>query len=120
MTTGHREHEPDYGYLSYQHHIVLNLEEVNRLVRTVTEELGTCGLTTPFLFSSLTIDIISARVCRLIQAFLHICVLCPCARRGIYVARRVLSHSGGDDRERPPVPPYLVDELHVFNAGQMG
>ena len=76
MTTRHREHEPDYGYLSYQHHIVLNLEEVNHLVRTVTEELGTCELT-PFLFSSLTINIISAHVCHLIQAFLHTCVLYP-------------------------------------------
>ncbi len=76
-TTGHREHEQDYGYLFYQHHVVLGLEEVNRLVRTVTEELGTRGLTTPFLFSSLAIDIISARVRRLIQAFLRTCVSYP-------------------------------------------
>jgi hypothetical protein len=75
--TGHREREQDYGYLSYQHHVVLGLDEVNRLVRTVTEELGTRGLTTPFLFSSLAIDINSARVRRLIQAFLHTCVSFP-------------------------------------------
>jgi len=54
--------------------------EVNRLIRTVTEELGTRGLTTPFLFSSLgtvLIDIISARVRRIIQAFLRTCVSYP-------------------------------------------
>jgi hypothetical protein len=75
--TGHREREQDYGYLSYQHHVVLGLDEVNRLVRTVTDELGTRGLTTPFLFSSLAIDINSARVRRLIQAFLHTCFPFP-------------------------------------------
>ena len=74
---GHREREQDYGYLSYQHHVVLGLDEVNRLVRTVTDELGTRGLTTPFLFSSLAIDINSARVRRLIQAFLRTCVSYP-------------------------------------------
>ncbi len=36
------------------------------------------------------------------------------------MVQRVPSHSRGDDREQPPVPLYLVDELHVFNAGQMG
>jgi Meiotically up-regulated protein Msb1/Mug8 domain len=75
--TGHHEREQDYGYLSYQHHVVLGLDEVNRLVRTVTDELGTRGLTTPFLFSSLAIDINSARVRRLIQAFLRTCVSFP-------------------------------------------
>ena len=44
----HRERE--YGYLSYYHHVVLGLEEVESLVHTVTEELRTGGLTTPFLF----------------------------------------------------------------------
>jgi len=73
--TGHRERE--YGHLSYHHHVVLSLDEVNRLVRTVTEELGTRGLTTPFLFSSLAIDTNSARVRRLIQAFLCTCVSFP-------------------------------------------
>ena len=43
----------DYGYLSYERHVVLGLDEVDRLVRIVTDELGTRGLTTPFLFSSL-------------------------------------------------------------------
>ncbi len=58
--------------------------EVNRLIRTVTEELGTRGLTTPFLFSSLgtvLIDIISARVRRLIEVFLCTCVSYSTLRR---------------------------------------
>lgn len=75
--TGHREREQDYGYLSYQHNVVLGLEEVNRLVRTLTDELGTRGLTTPFLFSSLALDISSSRVRRLIQSFLRTCVSFP-------------------------------------------
>ncbi|KAH9059688.1 hypothetical protein EDB87DRAFT_1675041 [Lactarius vividus] len=54
---GPREREQDYGYLSYHRHVVLGLEEVDRLVRIVTEELRTRGLTTPFLFSSLALDI---------------------------------------------------------------
>ncbi|KAF8258940.1 hypothetical protein EI94DRAFT_1066976 [Lactarius quietus] len=74
---GAREREQDYGYLSYQRHIVLGLDEVDRLVRTVTDELGTRGLTTPFLFSSLALDVNSSGVRRLIQAFLRTCVSFP-------------------------------------------
>jgi hypothetical protein len=38
------------GYFTYQHYVVLGLDEVNRLIRTLTDELGACGLTTqPFL-----------------------------------------------------------------------
>jgi len=62
---------------SYLHHVVLGLEEVDRLVHTVTEELGTRGLTTSFLFSSLALDVNSSRVLRLIQAFLRTYVLSP-------------------------------------------
>jgi Domain of unknown function (DUF1708) len=56
---------------------VLGLDEVNRLVRTVTEELGTRGLTTPFLFSTLALDVNSSGVRRLVQAFLRTCVSFP-------------------------------------------
>jgi len=49
----------------------------DRLVHTVTEELGTCGLATLFLFSCLALAINSSRVRRLIQAFLCTCVLFP-------------------------------------------
>jgi len=75
--TGHCQWEQEYGCLSYFHHIVLGPDEVNHLVHTVTKELGTCSLTTPFLFSSLSLDIDASRVCCLIQAFLHTCVLFP-------------------------------------------
>ncbi len=74
---GHRHREQEYGYLSYYHHIVLGLEEVDSLVHTVTEELSTRGLTTPFLFSSLALDVNSSGVRRLIQAFLRTCVPFP-------------------------------------------
>ncbi|KAH9059462.1 hypothetical protein EDB83DRAFT_2387941 [Lactarius deliciosus] len=74
---GPREREQDYGYLSYHRHVVLGLEEVDRLVRIVTEELRTRGLTTPFLFSNLALDVNSSGVRRLIQAFLRTCVAFP-------------------------------------------
>jgi hypothetical protein len=77
---GYRHRDQEYGYLSYYHHVVLGLEEVHRLVHTVTEELGTRGLTTPFLFSSLALDVKFSGVRRLIQAFLRTCIL-SCPRR---------------------------------------
>ena len=77
MNTAPRDREQDYGYLSYRRHVVLGLDEVDRLVRTVTDELGTRGLTTPFLFSSLALDITSSGVRRLIEAFLRTCVAFP-------------------------------------------
>lgn len=63
----------DYGYLSYQRHVVLGLEEVARLIDVLGNELGTRGLTTPFIFSSLAMDISSSAVKRLIDAFLITC-----------------------------------------------
>ena len=37
-------------YFTYQHYVVLGFDEVNRLIRTLTDELGACGFTTqPFL-----------------------------------------------------------------------
>ena len=75
--TGHPQREQEYSYLSYFHHVVLGLDEVNCLVHTVTEELSTRGLTTAFLFSSHALDINSSRVRRLIQAFLCTCVSFP-------------------------------------------
>ena len=77
IITGLRDREQDYGYLSYERHVVLGLDEVDRLVRTVTGELGSRGLTTPFLFSSLALDVNSSGVRRLIQAFLRTCVSFP-------------------------------------------
>ena len=75
--TGHPQREQEYGYLSYFHHVVLGLDEVDCLVHTVTEELGTRGLTTAFLFSSHALDVNSSGVRRLIQAFLCTCVSFP-------------------------------------------
>ena len=63
----------DYGYLSYSRHVVLGLEEVARLVDVVGDELGTRGLTTPFIFSTLALDVSSSSVKRLIQTFLKTC-----------------------------------------------
>ncbi|RDX50699.1 hypothetical protein OH76DRAFT_436054 [Lentinus brumalis] len=63
----------DYGYLSYGRHVVLGLEEVARLVDVVGDELGTRGLTIPFIFSTLALDVSSSAVKRLIQTFLKTC-----------------------------------------------
>jgi len=75
--TGHHQREQECGCLLYLHHVVLGLDEVDCLFHTATLEPGTCGLTTPFLFSSLALDINSSGVCCLIQAFLRTCVSFP-------------------------------------------
>jgi hypothetical protein len=64
----------DYGYLSYKRHVILGLEQVARLVGVVTEELGSRGLTTPFIFSALALDVSAPAVNRLIESFLQTCV----------------------------------------------
>lgn len=63
----------DYGYLSYGRHVVLGLEELTRLVDVVGDELGTRGLTTPFIFSTLGLDVSASAVKRLIQSFVRTC-----------------------------------------------
>ncbi|KZT20496.1 hypothetical protein NEOLEDRAFT_1182461 [Neolentinus lepideus HHB14362 ss-1] len=68
-----RPKEHDYGYLSYQRHVVLGLEQVARLVEVVAAELGTRGLTTPFIFSTLALDISFNSIKSLIRAFLRTC-----------------------------------------------
>jgi len=66
--------EQGYGYLSYERHVVLGLEQVTRLVEVVTAELSSRGgLTTPFIFTSLAIDISTPAIKRLIQTFLSTC-----------------------------------------------
>lgn len=72
-----RERDHDYGYLSYQRHVILGLEETDRLVKAIADELGTRGLTTPFIFSSLALDINTPGVRRLIQAFIRTCSPSP-------------------------------------------
>ena len=70
-------HEPlkqtDYGYLSFERHVILGLEQVARLVDVVADEIGTRGLTTPFIFSTLAMDISAPAIKRLITAFLRTC-----------------------------------------------
>ncbi|KZT03110.1 uncharacterized protein LAESUDRAFT_660514 [Laetiporus sulphureus 93-53] len=63
----------DYGYLSYGRHVVLGLEQMARLVDVVGNELGQRGLTTPFIFSTLALDVSSNAVKRLIKTFLRTC-----------------------------------------------
>ncbi|KAG6841180.1 hypothetical protein C0991_001106 [Blastosporella zonata] len=66
--------EHDYGYLAYQRHVVLGLEQVARLVIVLSDELGTRGgITTPFIFSTTALDISSSAIKRLIQAFIETC-----------------------------------------------
>ena len=49
--TGPCQQEQEYGYLSYLHHVVLGLDEIDRLVHTITE-FGTHGRTTLSFLSS--------------------------------------------------------------------
>ncbi len=63
----------DYGYLSFRRNVVLGLDEVARLVDVVGNELGTRGLTTPFIFSSLALDVSATAVKKLVDAFLVTC-----------------------------------------------
>jgi hypothetical protein len=76
---GHRHREQEYGYFSYYHHIVLGLEEVDSLVHTTPSQKSSAhvGSPTPFLFSSLALDVNSSGVRRLIQTFLRTCVPFP-------------------------------------------
>jgi hypothetical protein len=88
---GSQEHKQNYGYLSYQQHVVLGLNEVDCLVHTVTEELDTThGFTTLFLFSSLALNV------KLLQCSLphpklplHLGIV-PCTRRRRDLAQRGL------------------------------
>lgn len=65
----------DYGYLSHKRHVVLGLEEISRLVDVTAQEICTRGLTTPFIFSALALDVSAPATTRLIEAFLHTCNL---------------------------------------------
>ncbi|KAG2148912.1 hypothetical protein DEU56DRAFT_971088 [Suillus clintonianus] len=69
----HEQQEHDYGYLSYQRHVILGLDEVARIVDVVASELGTRALTTPFIFSTLALDVTASSVKRLVRAFLETC-----------------------------------------------
>ncbi|KAI6144186.1 hypothetical protein BKA82DRAFT_4175223 [Pisolithus tinctorius] len=63
----------EYGYLSFECHVVLGINELERLVEVVSDELATRYLTTPFIFSALALDISSSAINQLISAFLDTC-----------------------------------------------
>ncbi len=64
----------DYGHLSSERHVVLGLDQLERLVEVVSEELETRGgITTPFIFSNTALDISSSAIKRLIRTFLNTC-----------------------------------------------
>jgi hypothetical protein len=62
-----------YGYLSFDTHVTLGLEDVDRLVRVLTYELDQRGFATPFLFSTLSLEINAHTVQRLPRSFLATC-----------------------------------------------
>jgi hypothetical protein len=65
---------PSYGYLAYKRHVVLGLEQLTCLIVILTHELTTRGgIATPFIFSSLALDISPTAIKRLIQACLATC-----------------------------------------------
>ncbi|KAI6111844.1 hypothetical protein EDD16DRAFT_1710186 [Pisolithus croceorrhizus] len=62
-----------YGYLSFERHVVLGINELAMLVEVVVDELASRFLTTPFIFSALALDISSSTINQLISAFLDTC-----------------------------------------------
>ena len=68
-----REITQDYGYLSYKRHTVLGLEEISRVVDVASHEICTRGLTTPFIFSTLALDVSTPATTRLIESFIQAC-----------------------------------------------
>ena len=69
------KHRPnDYGFLSYERHVVLTPEQLARLVQVVVEELSSRGgITTPFIFSTTALDVSYSSIRRLLRAFLDTC-----------------------------------------------
>jgi len=73
-STPEHSKQHDYGYLSYERHVVLGIEQVERLVEVISDELETRGgVTTPFIFSTTGLDISSSAIKRLIRTFLNTC-----------------------------------------------
>lgn len=70
----HAQPQHDYGYLSYERHVVLGLDELERLLDVVADELETRGgITTPFVFSNTALDISPSGIKRLVHSFLNTC-----------------------------------------------
>lgn len=67
--------EEGHGYLSHRRTTILSPDHLARLTEVVCEELGSRGgLTTPFIFSSLSVDLSLSRIKRLIDKFLDTCL----------------------------------------------
>ncbi|THG95643.1 hypothetical protein EW145_g7920, partial [Phellinidium pouzarii] len=66
------QQEQEYSYMGHNSLTVLSVEDVQRLVEVVTEELSQRGLTIPFLFSNTALDLSAHAVRRLIDAFLRV------------------------------------------------
>ncbi|KAG8686107.1 hypothetical protein FRC08_012743, partial [Ceratobasidium sp. 394] len=62
-----------YGYLHTEKDVILSLEDVQRLLQVLGEELTLRGLSTPLLFSTQALDVSAPRVRNLIRAFLGTC-----------------------------------------------
>ncbi|TFK24469.1 hypothetical protein FA15DRAFT_655895 [Coprinopsis marcescibilis] len=72
--TADQSKQLDYGYLCNERHVVLGIEQLERLVEVVAEELETRGgITTPFIFSNTALDISASGVRRLIHSFINTC-----------------------------------------------
>ncbi|KAK7018130.1 F-box domain-containing protein [Favolaschia claudopus] len=69
-STGPRQ---SYGLLSAARDTVLGLPDVGRLVTVLCAQLEATGVATPFVFSSLALDVRKAGVVRLVNAFLKTC-----------------------------------------------
>ncbi|KAF8631654.1 hypothetical protein AX17_005056 [Amanita inopinata Kibby_2008] len=64
----------DYGFLSYERHVILGPEQLARLINVVSGELSNRGgITTPFIFSTTALDVSYSSIRRLIRAFLDTC-----------------------------------------------
>lgn len=64
----------DYGFLSYERHVILAPEQLARLVHVVVNELSSRGgITTPFIFSTTALDVSYSSIKRLVRAFLDTC-----------------------------------------------
>ncbi|KAG9001059.1 hypothetical protein FRB94_007120 [Tulasnella sp. JGI-2019a] len=65
--------ERDYGYICAESDVILALEDVERLVSVVGDEIISRALTTPLLFSSHALDVSANRVRSLVRSFLASC-----------------------------------------------
>ncbi|KAJ2933162.1 hypothetical protein H1R20_g3882, partial [Candolleomyces eurysporus] len=75
----------DYGYLCTERHVVLGLEQLERLVEVVCDELESRGgITTPFIFSNKALDLSSSGIKKLIHSFIDTCA--PISEREAQVA----------------------------------